>query len=211
VVDQELVGKWMQTYVSRFRKGVTCAIFIDAHRRDILSAMLRTCVAIVTGFIVVSVPFANGSAGEAVSPVYGVTIPNGYRQWQAVAPSEEAGRLNEIRIIFGNAIAMNAFERGKRPFPNGSILVKVGWKRVASARDDAALGSPQAFVPGRRSSVADVQVMVKDTARYAASGGWGYGKFENGAPLSSAIHQTCFACHAANARANNFVFTRYAP
>lgn len=173
--------------------------------------MWRVCAAIAIAGILASTSFAGGSAGEVVSPIYGVAIPDGYRQWSAVAPSEEAGKLNEIRIIFGNAIAMKALEQGTRPFPDGSILVKVGWKRVASARDDAALGSPQAFVPGGRSSVADVQLIVKDAKRYPASGGWGYGKFENGTPLSPAIHQTCFACHAANVRANDFVFTPYAP
>jgi hypothetical protein len=173
--------------------------------------MWKICAAIATAGVFVSMPFASGSAGEAVSPIYGVAIPAGYRQWAAVAPSEESGRLNEIRIIFGNPIAMRALERGTRPFPDGSIMVKVGWKRVPSARDDAALGSPQAFVPGARSAVADVQMIVKDAKKYPASGGWGYGKFENGTPLSAAIHQTCFACHAANARANDFVFTRYAP
>ena len=156
-------------------------------------------------------PFTAGHAREAASPLYGVSIPAGYRQWQAIAPSEERGNLNEMRIIFGNATAMKAFEQGTRPFPDGSIIVKVGWKRTASARDDAALGSHQAFVPGARSSIADVQMMVKDARKYRASGGWGFGKFENGQPLSLAVHQTCFGCHAAFVRANDFVFTRYAP
>jgi hypothetical protein len=173
--------------------------------------MYRSWAAIATGCVLVSIPFTARSAGPAVSAVYGVSIPAGYRQWQAVAPSQETGQLNEIRIIFGNAIAMKALESGARPFPDGSILVKVGWKRVASAKDDAALGAPQAFVPGARSAVADVQMMLKDAKRYRASGGWGFGKFEHGIPLSAAIHETCFACHAANVRANDFVFTRYAP
>jgi hypothetical protein len=173
--------------------------------------MYRISAAIAIACIFISMPFAAGSAGSAVSPIYGVAIPAGYRQWQAVAPSQETGHLNEIRIIFGNAIAIRALQRGTRPFPDGSELVKVGWTRVASARDDAALGSPQAFVPGARSAVADVQLIVKDSKRWPASGGWGYGKFENGTPLSVAIHQTCFACHAANVRDNDFVFTHYAP
>jgi hypothetical protein len=173
--------------------------------------MWKICAAFATAAVLISMPFARGSADEAVSPIYGVAIPAGYRQWPAVAPSEEAGHLNEIRIIFGNAPAINALRHNIRPFPDGSILVKVGWKRVASAGDDGALGSPQAFVPGARSAVADVQMIVKNAKKWPASGGWGYGKFEHGVPLSAAIHQTCFACHAANARANDFVFTRYAP
>jgi hypothetical protein len=190
---------------------VTLTELIAAQGRPTIRAVWRGYAAIAIALMFVSIPFTGGSAGEAVSPIYGVAIPAGYRQWSAVAPSQETGKLNEIRIIFGNAVAMNALERGTRPLPDGSILVKIGWKREASAQDDAALGSPQAFVPGARSSVADVQMMVKDAKKYPASGGWGFGKFENGTPLSAAIHQTCFACHAANVRANDFVFTHYAP
>jgi hypothetical protein len=173
--------------------------------------MYRTRAAIAIACLLVSLPFAARSAGPVVSPVYGLAIPAGYRQWHAVGWSQETGHLNEIRIIFGNALAIKAFERGTRPFPDGSTIVKVGWKRVASVIDDRALGAPQAFVPGGRSSVADVQMMVKDSKRFRATGGWGYGKFENGTPLSAAIHETCFACHAANVRDNDFVFTHYAP
>jgi hypothetical protein len=167
--------------------------------------------AVAGACIIATVPFAYGSAGKEGSPIYGVTVPAGYREWQVVAPSEELGRLDELRIIFGDATAMNAFRKERRPFPDGSVLVKVAWRRDASTRDDEALGMPQAFVPGSRSRVADVQVMVKDSMRYPASGGWGFGKFEEGRPQSLALHQTCFACHAANARANDFVFTKYAP
>jgi hypothetical protein len=129
-----------------------------------------------------------------------------------IAPSQETGTLNELRIIFGNAVAIKALQHRTRPLPDGAVIVKVGWQREASTRDDGALGKHTAFVPGSRSTVADVQIMVKDSKRYAVSGGWGFGKFESGVPLSAAIHQTCFACHLAFAtKARDYVFTRYAP
>jgi hypothetical protein len=56
-----------------------------------------------------------------------------------------------------------------------------------------------------------VQVMVKDAKRYAATGGWGFGRFIDGKPVDEAQHQTCFACHEARARNHDYVFTRYAP
>jgi hypothetical protein len=159
-----------------------------------------------------SLPSASGSAANEASPIYGVTIPSGYRNWGVIAPSQETGTLNELRIIFGNAIAIKALQEQIRPLPDGSVIVKVGWQREASTRDDAALGKQTAFVPGARSAVADVQIMVKDSRRYTASGGWGFGKFESGVPLSPALHQTCFACHLAFAtKARDYVFTRYAP
>jgi hypothetical protein len=40
-----------------------------------------------------------------VSPIYGVKIPAGYRAWEMVAVSHEAG-LDELRGVLGNAVAM---------------------------------------------------------------------------------------------------------
>jgi len=52
--------------------------------------------------------------------------------------------------------------------------------------------------------------MVKDSKKYAASGGWGYGDFTNDKPGNEALHKTCFPCHEP-AKARDYVFTRYAP
>jgi hypothetical protein len=84
--------------------------------------MWKVCAAIAALGVSILVPPSDGRAGEAASPIYGVTIPAGYRQWQAVAPSEEAGQLNEIRIIFGNAIAMKASSEGRGPSPTARSL-----------------------------------------------------------------------------------------
>jgi hypothetical protein len=52
--------------------------------------------------------------------------------------------------------------------------------------------------------------MVKDSKKYAATGGWGFAQFHDGTPADEAVHHTCFACHEP-AKARDFVFTRYAP
>lgn len=52
--------------------------------------------------------------------------------------------------------------------------------------------------------------MVKDSRRYAATGGWGFGRFVGGKPVDAAQHKTCFACHAAKVADRDFVFTRFA-
>ena len=58
----------------------------------------------------------------------------------------------------------------------------------------------------------NVQVSVKDSTRYAASGGWGYGQFEGGKPNPDAtLVQTCSACHSKLAKSADFVFTDYSP
>jgi Cytochrome P460 len=53
--------------------------------------------------------------------------------------------------------------------------------------------------------------MVKDSKRYASTGGWGFGRFIDGKPVDEAQHKTCFVCHSALVKDHDFVFTRYAP
>jgi len=67
---------------------------------------------------------------------------------------------------------------------------------------------PPASIPGAATTV---QVMVKDSRRYASTGGWGFGRFVDGKPVDKAQHETCFACHAARVADRDYVFTRYAP
>ena len=141
-------------------------------------------------------------AKSAPSPIYGVTIPDGYRQWQAIAPAEEAAPLDELRLVLGNPAAIKAIESSTLPYPDGTILVKLAYKRKQSPD----IGS--ATIPGTPTTV---QVMVKDSRRYASTGGWGFGRFINGQPVDAAQHQTCFACHAAHVKDRDYVFTRFAP
>ena len=141
------------------------------------------------------------TAGQA-SPIFGVTIPPGYRQWALIAPSQETGRLDELRGILGNPVAMQAYRDGTLPFPDGTILAKLAWKHVASTEFEGA------FVPGPATTV---QIMVKDSKRYAATGGWGFGRFIAGQPVDEAQHRSCFPCHQANVKGHDYVFTRLAP
>ena len=55
-----------------------------------------------------------------------------------------------------------------------------------------------------------VQFMVKDSKKYAATGGWGYAQFNDGKALDDSMMQTCYPCHQA-VKSRDFVFTRYAP
>lgn len=145
---------------------------------------------------------AGGSAAKPSSPIYGVTVPDGYRQWQLVAPAQEAAPLDELRAVLGNEIAVEAYRRGTLPFPDGTVLAKLAWKHVPSPE------FAPASVPGAATTV---QVMVKDSKRYAATGGWGFGRFIDGKPVDEAQHRTCFACHQSLVRDRDYVFTRFAP
>jgi hypothetical protein len=159
--------------------------------------------------VIVALPAeSKRAANDDASPIFGVTIPTGYRRWELIAPSHEAGNLDELHAILGNDIAINAYQKQTLPFRDGTILVKLAWKQVPSVQDDGALGRQQAFVPGEATTV---QVMVKDSKKYAATGGWGFGRFINGKPADEAQHKTCFSCHETGAKEQDFVFTRYAP
>ncbi len=119
----------------------------------------------------------------------------------------EAGDNNDIRAILGNDIALKAYREGTRPFPDGAIIARVAWQYVSSPENDAVFGQPQSFVAG---APTNVQISVKDAKRYAETGGWGYGQFENSKPNRSAtLMQTCALCHARAPKGNDLVFTHY--
>jgi len=151
------------------------------------------------GVVVMSA--ANGAEPKPVSPIYGVSIPDGYRDWQFIAPAIEAAPLDELRSVVGNDKAIAAYKQGTLPFPDGSVLVKLAWKKKQSPEFEPAT------IPGEATTV---QVMVKDSKKYASSGGWGYGRFINGQPVDEAQHETCFACHQSRVQNHDDVFTRYA-
>lgn len=148
--------------------------------------------------------------GEQGSPVFGVKLPKDYRDWKLISVAQENGKNNDIRAILGNDIAVRAFRDGKRPFPDGSIIVRLAWRYQSSSRNDKVFPAPQSFVAGEPTNV---QVSVKDARRYAATGGWGYGQFEGGLPdKDPAVVQACFACHQKLEKlegGTDFVFTAY--
>lgn len=158
----------------------------------------------------VSAGIAASRTDDRVSPIHGVELPEGYRDWKLVSVAQENGRNNDIRAIVGNDIAVRAFRDGTRPFPDGAIIVRLAWRYESSARNDKVFPAPQSFVAG---APTNVQVSVKDTKRYTATGGWGYGQFEDGRPNSDrALAQSCFACHQkleALDPGTDMVFTAY--
>jgi Cytochrome P460 len=145
------------------------------------------------------------------SPIYGVKIPAGYRDWQLIAVKQLhfAGKGEQLRAQLGNDIAIKAFKEGTLPFPDGAIIAAIHWTRVPS-EDNKVLDGPfpgtQSFVIG---SLVNLQFMVKDSKKYAATGGWGFADFTDGKPGDKALHETCFPCHVP-AKDRDYVFTRFA-
>jgi hypothetical protein len=164
---------------------------------------LLVAVATVAAVVVFTAP-----ADEEAAPIFGVQIPPGYRDWRLISVAHEEGDLNDLRAILGNDVAIKAYREGKLPFPDGTIIARLAWDYVSSEENNKAFGRPQSFVAGPPKN--GVQFMVKDSRKYASTGGWGFAQFNDGKPADEAVHQTCFRCHEP-AKARDFVFTRYAP
>jgi hypothetical protein len=166
-------------------------------------------VATLTGIIAFTAP-ASGHADEGGAPVFVTNIPSGYRDWRLVSVAHEAGNLNDIRAILGNDPAINAYRGGKLPFPDGAIIARIAWNYVASEENNKVFGRAQSFVAGPPPEWY-LQFMVKDSKKYAATGGWGFAQFDrDGKPADETKLKSCFPCHVP-VKARDFVFTRYTP
>ena len=181
-----------------------------------LCAALTVCTVYVTKSPAQSGRDVRPSAESDASPIYGITVPAGFRDWRLISInhlSGAGGNLKQVRAQLGNDIAIAAFREGKLPFPDGAIIAALHWNESLSDENNQALaiGFPNAAL---QSSVAgsaeNVQFMVKDSKKYAETDGWGYADFKNGKPRDEALHKACHPCHQP-ARDRDFVFTRYAP
>ena len=138
----------------------------------------------------------------------------GYEGWQVIAISENGGK---IAVIMGNSVMIDAFREGVpdngKPFPDGARMAKVHW---IPKKQEMYPGEP--MVPG---SQHDVDFMVKDTKRFASSGGWGYAEFEydsasdlfrpgnlDDKPPQASDAKCGYACHMV-AKTRDYVFTEY--
>jgi hypothetical protein len=142
--------------------------------------------------------------------VFVTEIPAGYRDWKVVSVAHEAGELNDIRAILGNDITIKAYREDKLPFPEGAIVGRIAWSHVPSEENNKSFGRDQSFVAGSPTDFY-LQFMIKDSKKYAATGGWGYSSFDkNGKPTDTASMQSCYPCHQL-IKSRDFIFTRYAP
>ena len=137
----------------------------------------------------------------------------GYEGWQAIGVSRND---RVMAMILGNPTMIEAYQAGipanGQPVPDGAMMAKVHWKQ-----------KPNAFFPDTTgpSELTNVDFMVKDSKRFADSGGWGYAVFDYDAATSAFKPGTTagtppqgndakcgFACHT-RAKARDYVFTEY--
>ena len=175
--------------------------------------------------VAVTASLAALAAGAAMSAQdkYTVRVLNGigfdefrgYESWETISISQNGGK---VATIVGNPVMIDAYKAGipgnGKPFPDGARMAKIHW---SPTKNERAPGPPT--VPG---ALLDVDFMVKDSKRFADSGGWGYGMFKYDAsadeftPGTIADHppqgndaKCGFACHTV-VKDRDYVFTEYA-
>ena len=130
-----------------------------------------------------------------------VSYPAGFREWVHVksgvlgaefAMEPERG----IHHVYANKIALAGLESGK--FEDGSILV---YDLVSMSEKDGV---------GTEGARRRIDLMIKDSKRYADSGGWGFGRFmgddHEHDVLTADVRKICAQCHGKQ-KAHDFVFS----
>lgn len=149
-----------------------------------------------------------GWADQQAAPVFVKQIPPGYRDWKLISVAHEEDDLHSFAAVLGNDIAIGAYRQNKLPYPDGAIIAALHYRHAPSDENNKVFGQEQSFVAG---APTNIQFMVKDSTKYAATGGWGFGHFQDGKPSTDeAMMKTCFPCHQ-KVEARDLVFTKYAP
>jgi Cytochrome P460 len=179
----------------------------------------RTSI-IIAGVILLGV-VATGVAISAQDR-YSLKVPGGlafaefrgYETWQTISLSHNGDKL---AVILGNPAMIEAFKSGipenGKSFPDGAKMAKIHW---VIKKQETYPGQP--LVAG---ALHDVDLMVKDSKRFADSGGWGYGSFEYEAasdsyrpgnasdqPPQGNDAKCGAACHTV-VKARDYVFTEF--
>jgi len=137
----------------------------------------------------------------------------GYEAWQTISVSRNE---KVVAVILGNPEMIKAYQAGipgnGEPFPDGARMAKIHWTPKPNEF------FPTATVPDK---LENVDFMVKDSKRFADSGGWGYAVFDYDSASDSFKPGTSAdtppqgndakcgsACHTL-AKAHDYVFTAY--
>jgi hypothetical protein len=172
----------------------------------------------------VAVLLAGLATGAAISAQdrYSLKVPGGlsfaefkgYETWQVISLSHNGDRL---AAILGNPAMIQAFKAGipanGKPVPDGAKMAKIHW---TVATKTSYPGAPAVAGP-----LHDIDFMVKDSKRFADSGGWGYGAFEfeeatrtfrpgntSDNPPQANDAKCGFACHTI-VKGRDYVFTEF--
>lgn len=139
-----------------------------------------------------------------------VAFPTDYRYWyhvgsKSIAPeAAEAISLavevfgNTFDAVFANTIALNDMRSGARPFRDGAAFAAPFFELAHPVDGLDTMGD-----------LKFVAVMVKDSERFADTGGWGFEAFAPDGSVIAGASEGCFGCHESQ-QDNDFVFSTLA-
>lgn len=141
------------------------------------------------------------AVAEVTPAPNGLKRPEGYQNWRLIGVSHRTEN-GTLRAILGNDVAITAAREGHtNPWPEGTVFAKIVWKERTHPKFATAI-VPDALV--------HTEFMVKDSARYTATGGWGFGRWlgieQRPYGTDANFAQECFGCHA-GAKDSDWVFT----
>ena len=122
-----------------------------------------------------------------------------YKNWKVLSTTDRFDNRT-LRIIFGNDVAMRAIaEHHINPWPNGTVFAKAAWAQQVMSDGETRTG---AFL--------QVEFMIKDSAKYAPTKGWGYARWR-GMDLKpygkdADFANECVGCHNP-VRQNDYVYS----
>jgi len=164
-------------------------------------------IAVAASVFFVSVALTAQDKSVKVPDGLAVSDFKGYEGWQAIAPSYTD---HGTKVILGNPIMMKAYSDGipdnGKAVPDGAMMAKIEWTQKKDAASPYDVTVPD--------TLKSLSFMVKDSKRFAATGGWAWAKFDY-EPESNTLKPegtgtACgYACHQA-VKARDLVFTHYA-
>jgi hypothetical protein len=156
-------------------------------------------IVLVLGATVLTAKIASGDAATQVA------YPEGYRAWthvkSALMSPHHGGyaAMGGFHHIYANEKAMTGYRSAE--FPQGSIIV-FDWLQMTEKGG--------MFIEGARRQI---DVMVKDAKRFAATGGWGFERFAGDSKTELAAtpsRDQCFGCHE-KLKKKDLVLSSYRP
>jgi hypothetical protein len=184
-------------------------VLMMTRKRIVMTASITAVLAVMGGWAM------------SAQDKYSLKVPGGlafaefrgYEAWQVVSVSQDGPVM---AAILANPVMIEAYQAGipgnGKPFPDGSKLAKIHWNPTKMAN------FPVATVPGTQH---DMDFMVKDSKRFADSGGWGWGVFDYDAASDTFTPGTTadmppqgndakcgFTCHTI-VKTRDYVFTDY--
>ena len=151
----------------------------------------------------------NDPKTEAVVDANGnLRVPADYRavyqflgSWAVAADQGQGSK--EIHVVYTSPDTIAAYRKDGH-FPDGSVLVKEVFEATTAAMTTGTVSHAQ--------KLKGWFVMVKDSKRYAATGGWGFEEFRGDSQTDRMIANEaatkCYACHISQ-KDRDFVFSTY--